>query len=479
MSKREVFEVSNELILKNQRIMNEVRLRNQNRIDDLERPLRATIITFGCQMNEHDSEKLAAMLRQMGYELTEDKDNTDFVIFNTCCVRENAELRVFGNLGQMKTMKKKNPELMVAVCGCMMQQPHIVDEIKAKYRHVDLVFGTHNIHNFPTLLAEAYDAAGTVVEVWDHEGEVIEGLDADRKYGLKAFVNIMYGCNNFCTYCIVPYTRGRERSREPGVIVEEIKDLVANGTREVTLLGQNVNSYGKTLDTTTSFAQLIRMINEVDGLDRIRFMTSHPKDISDELIDAMADCDKVCEHIHLPVQAGDDGLLKRMNRKYDRQHYFDIVDKLKSKMPSLAITTDLIVGFPGETDEEFQGTMDLVEKVRYSGSYTFIYSVRKGTPAAEMDDQIPEDVKHERFDQLLSSINRIVRENNDHKVGEVMEVLVEGASKKDSGVLMGKSRCHRTVNFATDQDLVGKLVTVKITQALGHSLRGDLVEILG
>ncbi len=472
MSRVERKEPATEIILKNQAIMNQVRSRNEDRIDELQRPLKAHIITYGCQMNEHDSEKLHAMLRNMGYEISPFKDGADLVIFNTCCVRENAELKVFGNLGQLKPVKAKNPDMIIAVCGCMMQQAHIVEEIKKKYRHVDLVFGTHNLHNFPTLLNEAYDTKNVLVEVWDHEGEVIEGLEADRKFGLKAFVNVMYGCNNFCTYCIVPYTRGRERSRTPEAIIGEIKDLVASGTKEITLLGQNVNSYGKTLEEDIDFADLIRLVNKIEGVERIRFMTSHPKDISDRLIDAIVECEHACEHVHLPIQAGSNSLLKRMNRKYTKEHYMNIVKKLKDKVPGVTLSTDLIIGFPGETEAEFEETLALMKEVEYESAFTFIYSVRKGTPAAEMDGQIDDALKHERFERLLKEVNAIIKRKNIELIGSTLEVLVEGPAPRNE-MLMGRSRGHHTVNFSGDDTLIGQLVNVKITEARGHSLVGE------
>jgi len=476
LSKQERREPATEVILKNQVIMNQVRSRNDEIIDGLGRDLKAHIITYGCQMNEHDSEKLNAMLKNMGYTIVDSRDDVDLIIFNTCCVRENAELKVFGNLGHLKKAKRKNPDMIIAVCGCMMQQTHIVDEIKQKYAHVDIVFGTHNLHNFPSLLNEAYDQESILVEVWDHEGEVIEGLESDRKYGLKAFVNVMYGCNNFCTYCIVPYTRGRERSREPEAILSEVRDLVANGTKEITLLGQNVNSYGKTLEEDIEFADLMRQVNEVEGIERIRFMTSHPKDISDRLIDAIVECEHVCEYVHLPVQAGSDSLLKRMNRKYTREHYMGIIKKLKERIPGVTLSTDMIVGFPGETEDEFQETMDLIREVRFDSAFTFIYSMRKGTPAADMEGHIDEKLKHDRFNVMLSEINRIIREKNMEIKDQVVEVLVERISAKNEGVLMGRTRGHRTVNFPGTDELIGQLVSVKVTQPRGHSLMGELVK---
>ena len=429
-------------------------------------------------MNEHDSENLAGMLDAMGYEATLMTNDCDLIIYNTCAVRENAELKVYGNLGHLKLAKRKNPDLKIAVCGCMMQQPHVVKEIKSKYKHVDLVFGTHNLYKFPELLTNTMDSDSILVDVWDVDGEVVEGLRSSRKFELKAFVNIMYGCNNFCTYCIVPYTRGRERSRTPEDIINEIKELAANGTKEITLLGQNVDSYGKTLDEDITFAQLLRMVNEVEGLERIRFMTSHPKDISDEVIYAMRDCDKVCEFLHLPVQCGSTSLLKKMNRHYSKEDYLRIIEKAKAEIPGIAFSTDLMIGFPGETEEDLLDTIDVVEKVKYDNAFTFIYSKREGTPAAKMEDQIPEDVKHERFNRVLVKVNEILAGLNAQYVGKTVEVLIEGKSKTDETKFTGRTRQNKLVNFTVknpESDLLGKLMNVKITEATTFSLVGEEV----
>ncbi len=435
-----------------------------------------TIQTFGCQMNEHDSEKLCAMIEEMGYEKSVLQQECDLIIYNTCAVRENAELKVYGNLGALKNQKRKNPDLKIAVCGCMMQQPHVVEEIKTKYRHVDLVFGTHNIYKFPELLATSMDSESMLVDVWDVDGEVVEGLRSSRKFELKAFVNIMYGCNNFCTYCIVPYTRGRERSREVKDILDEIKELVKNGTKEVTLLGQNVDSYGKTLDEKVTFAQLLRKVNEIEGLERIRFMTSHPKDISDEVIYAMRDCEKVCEFLHLPVQCGSTSLLKKMNRHYSKEYYLDIIEKARREIPDIAFSTDLMIGFPGETEEDVLDTIDVIRKVKYDTAFTFIYSKRKGTPAANMENQIPEQVKHERFNRVLEAVNEEIAKISESYKDKVVEVLVEGRSKTDENLLTGRTRQNKLVNFTGgNDDLVGKLVNVKITSPKSFSLQGELV----
>lgn len=477
MGKREIIKVSSAEQLRQQAYINEVRQLNDEFYHDKGSKKKAMIVTYGCQMNEHDSEKLAGMLNHMGYEETNEQAEADLIIYNTCCVRENAELKVYGNLGQLKHLKKERPDMIIAICGCMMQQAHVVDQIKKKYSHVDLVFGTHNLHNFPGLLANCKKSDHMLVEVWDEEGSVVEGVPVIRKYGLKAFVNIMYGCNNFCTYCIVPYTRGRERSRDPEDIIDEIKELVGQGTKEVTLLGQNVNSYGKTLKNKMDFADLLIRINEIEGLERIRFMTSHPKDLSPRLIEAMRDCQKICEHIHLPVQSGSTKILKEMNRHYTKEQYLELVNQLKTNIPGIAITTDIIVGFPGETEEDFLETLDIVQKVEYDSAFTFLYSVREGTPAAKMtEQQVPENVKHERFNRLLSTLNEISAHKNAEYKGKTVEVLVEGESKNDASKLMGRTRSSKLVNFPGSKDLIGQLVQIKITEAKTFSLNGIVVE---
>ena len=473
MSKRKQVQVPMEKIEEQDRFIEAIAEQNSRYYAIHQVKPKYIIQTFGCQMNEHDSEKLCAMLDSMGYEQGMMVDECDLIIYNTCAVRENAELKVFGNLGHLKLAKRKNPDLKIAVCGCMMQQPHVVKEIKSKYKHVDLVFGTHNLYKFPELLTKSIESENILVDVWDVDGEVVEGLKSNRKFELKAFVNIMYGCNNFCTYCIVPYTRGRERSRTPEDILNEIKELVANGTKEVTLLGQNVDSYGKTLDNPMTFAELLREVNNVEGIERIRFMTSHPKDISDEVIYAIRDCDKVCEFLHLPVQCGSSSLLKVMNRHYTKEQYLEIIEKAQKEVPDIAFSTDLMIGFPGETEEDLLDTIDVVEKVRYDSAFTFIYSKRKGTPAAEMENQIPEDVKHERFNRVLSKVNEIVGEINQSYIGKTVEVLVEGKSKTDDNRFMGRTRQNKLVNFdAKSEDLIGKLINVEITSATGFSLIG-------
>lgn len=476
MGKRKQVQVPVEKIEEQNRFIEAIAEKNSRHFAINKRKPKYIIQTFGCQMNEHDSENLAGMLEDMGYEATLTTDDCDLIIYNTCAVRENAELKVYGNLGHLKLAKRKNPDLKIAVCGCMMQQPHVVKEIKSKYKHVDLVFGTHNLYKFPELLTQTMDRDSILVDVWDVDGEVVEGLRSSRKFELKAFVNIMYGCNNFCTYCIVPYTRGRERSRTPEDIINEIKDLAANGTKEITLLGQNVDSYGKTLEEDVTFAELLRMVNEIEGIERIRFMTSHPKDISDEVIYAMRDCDKVCEFLHLPVQCGSSRLLNKMNRHYTKEDYLRIIEKAKAEIPDIAFSTDLMIGFPGETEEDLLDTIDVIEKVRYDNAFTFIYSKREGTPAAKMEEQIPEEVKHERFNRVLAKVNEILAEINASHVGKTVEVLVEGKSKTDETKFAGRTRQNKLVNFSVknpEANLLGTLMNVKITEATSFSLIGE------
>lgn len=434
------------------------------------------IQTYGCQMNEEDSEKLAGIMKRLGYTKTVIKEQASIIIFNTCCVRENAENKVFGNLGALKKMKKSNPDLVIAICGCMMQQKGMADRLLSKYPYVDIIFGTHNFYKFPEYLNRVKTEGVQVREILDSETEIVEGIPVERESDIKAFVTIMYGCDNFCTYCVVPYVRGRERSRKPEDIINEIKDLVSKGYKEVTLLGQNVNSYGKGLEEECSFAKLLRMVNEIEGLERIRFMSSHPKDLTDEVITAVKECSKVCEHIHLPVQSGSTGLLKKMNRKYDQETYLNLAKKIREEIPGCSITTDIIVGFPGETEEDFNETVNIVKEIKYDSAFTFIYSNRNNTPADKMPNQIPEDVKHERFNRLVDEVNKNVINANKEFEGKVVEVLVEGPSKNDESKLMGRTRCSRLVNFEGDQSLIGELVNVEIVRAQPFSLIGKVVE---
>ena len=450
---------------------------NKDKEMDLLNGKKYNIITFGCQMNEHDSETIAGMLQEKGCVETMSRDDSDITIINTCSVRENADKRFFGTLGQLKKLKEKNPEYVACVCGCMMQQQHIIDTIKSKYPWVDIIFGTHNIHRFPELLEKVYSEKKKIAETFEDSDQIVEGLPAKRLYKHKSFVNIMYGCNNFCTYCIVPYTRGREKSRKPEDIVREITGLVADGVKEVTLLGQNVNSYRGAGESGSEcdFADLIYLINDIEGLERIRFMTSHPKDLSDKLIQAFVDCDKLCNYIHLPVQAGSDRVLRRMNRKYTREKYLEVVERLRKAVPDIAISTDIIVGFPGETEEDFEETLSLVRSVKYDSAFTFLYSVRQGTPAAEYEDQIPEEVKHQRFDRLVDAVNADSAEKNAAYKGRIERVLVEGVSKKNENTLTGRTEGFKLVDFEGGRELIGQMVNVEITVGKTFSLTGKIV----
>lgn len=434
------------------------------------------INSMGCQMNDHDSEKISYILENMGYKPTDNKKDSDLIIFNTCLVRENAELKVYGQLGSLKNMKRENPDLIIGVCGCMPQREDIRDYITKKIKHVDLIFGTNNIHKLPQLINTHIQTGKTVVDIIEDSREILEDINYNRKYSYKAFVNIMYGCNNFCTYCIVPYTRGREYSRYPKDILKEIEFIAEEGCKEVTLLGQNVNSYGKTLDNPMTFAELLREVNKIEGIERIRFMTSHPKDMSKELIYAMRDCEKVCEHLHLPVQSGSNRLLEKMNRKYTVEHYLELIEKVKKEIPNIALTTDIIVGFPGETEKDFQDTLDLIKRVKYDSAFTFLYSIREGTIAAKMKDQIPDDLKHERFQRLLDTLYPIFYENNEKYKNRIVEVLVEDISKTDDKVLSGRTRANKLIHFKGDKDLIGKFVNVKVTGFNTFTMEGKIVK---
>jgi len=439
------------------------------------RSLKYHIITYGCQMNIHDSEKLAGMLNSMGYTETSDQAEADLILFNTCCVRENAEHRVYGNVGALYLNKQQNPNLIIGICGCMMQQRDVSDYITKKFPFVDLIFGTHNLHRFPKLLLEAMDSRQTVVEVLDEEGRIVENVPIKRNLGVTAWTTIMYGCDNFCSYCIVPYVRGRERSRQPSDILDEINQLAEEGYKEVTLLGQNVNSYGKDFNEPYYFSNLLRYIDRVDGIERIRFMTSHPKDLSKDLILAMAESEKVCEHLHLPIQSGSNRILKQMNRGYSRENYLELVNEIRHQIPNIAITTDIIVGFPGETEEDFADTLDMVEKVRYDSAFTFIYSQRTGTPAAKMSKQIDENIKKERLQKLMDVQGKISKEINDKAHDTIVDVLVEGLSKKRDDMYTGRTPQNKLVNFAADHNTIGNIVKVKITQPKTWTLEGIMI----
>ncbi|MEE1031476.1 MAG: tRNA (N6-isopentenyl adenosine(37)-C2)-methylthiotransferase MiaB [Ruminococcus sp.] len=439
-------------------------------------PLTFCVTTFGCQMNARDSEKLEGILETIGYNKTEREEDADFVIYNTCTVRENANLKVYGRLGYLNSIKKKKrPHMMIALCGCMMQEPHVIEKLKKSYRFVNLVFGTHNIFKFAELLCCAMDSDRMVVDIWKDTQQIVENLPIDRKYSFKSGVNIMFGCNNFCSYCIVPYVRGRERSRNPEEIIKEIKHLVADGVTEVMLLGQNVNSYGKNLEHPITFAQLLRQIEEIEGLKRIRFMTSHPKDLSDELIQVMAESKKLCNHLHLPLQSGSSSILKVMNRRYTKEDYLALVEKIKKAVPDISLTTDIIVGFPGETEEDFQETLDVVRKVRYDSAFTFIYSKRTGTPAAVMENQIPEDVVKDRFDRLLTEVQEISKEMSGRFEGTVQEVLVEDVNEQDSSLVTGRMTNNLLVHFPGDASMIGTYCQVHLDECKGFYYMGTEV----
>ncbi len=424
-------------------------------------------------MNERDSETMAGMLTQMGYIQVDDKECVDIAIINTCSVRDNADKRFYGMLGQLKRQKTKNREFIVCVCGCMMQQQHIVDTVKEKFPWVDIIFGTHNIHKFPKLLENVLFERKKQIEIWEDGGDIVEGLPSKRLYSHKAFVNIMFGCNNFCTYCIVPYTRGRERSRKPEDIIQEIKELAEDGVKEVTLLGQNVNSYRG--EGKVDFADLITMINEIEGIERIRFMTSHPKDLSDKLIDVYRSCYKLSSYFHLPVQSGNNDVLNKMNRRYTREEYIVLIEKLRNAREDISISTDIIVGFPGETEEEFEDTLSLVKDVSFDSAFTFIYSIRKGTPAEKYKEQLPEEIKHERFNRLVEEVNRSAAMQNAKYVGKIAEVLVEDFSKNDKNYLVGRSSQNKLVKFKGDKEMIGTMVKVKITDSNTFNLSGEMV----
>ncbi|MGF0034632.1 tRNA (N6-isopentenyl adenosine(37)-C2)-methylthiotransferase MiaB [Bariatricus sp. SGI.154] len=443
--------------------------------EELGRPLTFCVTTFGCQMNARDSEKLRGILEKIGYVEAEE-EKADFVIYNTCTVRENANTRVYGRLGQLKPRKKKNPHMMIGLCGCMMQEPEVVEKLKKSYHFIDIIFGTHNIFKFAELIVTRFESERMVIDIWKDTDMIVEDLPNERKYFFKSGVNIMFGCNNFCSYCIVPYVRGRERSRKPEAIIREIERLVADGVVEVMLLGQNVNSYGKTLDTPMTFAQLLREIEKIKGLERIRFMTSHPKDLSDELIEVMGQSKKICKHLHLPVQSGSSRILKEMNRRYTKEQYLTLVEKIRKAVPDISLTTDIIVGFPGETEEDFQETLDIVRKVRYDSAFTFIYSKRTGTPAAVMEDQVPEDVIKDRFDRLLSEVQTIASEVCSVHEGTAQTVLVESVSDHDSSMVTGRLSNNLLVHFEGSQELIGQLVDVHLTECKGFYYLGSLAD---
>ena len=441
----------------------------------LKRRLKCAVVTFGCQMNARDSEKLTGVLREAGYEIIDEETEADFVIYNTCTVRDNANQKVYGHLGLLKSRVKKNPNLRIALCGCMMQEASVIETIREKYKFVNLVFGTHNIFKFPELLYRMLTSDSQIIDIWEDTDQIVEDLPVDRKYSFKSGINIMFGCNNFCSYCIVPYVRGRERSREPKEIIREIEKLVNEGVIEVMLLGQNVNSYGKNLDKPMSFAELLTEIEKIEGLKRIRFMTSHPKDLSDELIEVMAKSEKICKHIHLPLQSGSDRVLKEMNRRYTKEQYLSLVEKIKKAIPDVAVTTDIIVGFPGETAADVDDTIDVIRKVHYDNAFTFIYSKRTGTPAAARPDQCDEAEVKENFDRVLNAVKEEAMIRNGYLVGRVEEALVEEINAHDDAFVTGRLSNNSMVHFKGDASLIGKLVKVNILEAKGFYYMGEMI----
>ena len=447
--------------------------------------LKYTILTMGCQLNENDSEKLCGMLEKMGYTKTEKQNDADLALFNTCCVRENAEDKLFGKLGELKRLKEQKG-IIIAIGGCMMQEKHITDKIKESYPFVDILFGTHTLHKFPEDLYKVIKEKRKLEDILDIDGKIYEGLPIKRDSKIKASVTIMNGCNNFCSYCIVPYVRGRERSRQPRDIIEEVKKLAKEGYKEITLLGQNVNSYLRVereknipfeeYQGVNSFATLLRAINKIDGIERIRFISPHPKDFTDDVIEAIADCEKVCKLVHLPLQSGNTKVLKEMNRKYTKEQYLNLVEKMKNRIPNLTLSTDIIVGFPGETDEEFEDTLEVVEKVGFEQVYMFIYSRRVGTPGDKMQNQIPEDIKHKRFDKLKALVESQIEENNKKYIGTTQKILVEGESKNNSNMLSGRTESNKVVIFEGSKELIDKIINIKIISQHMWYLKGEILK---
>ena len=451
-----------------------------------EKVLKYNILTMGCQLNENDSEKLCGMLEEMGYEKTEKSEEADISLFNTCCVRENAEDRLFGKLGELKKIKEKTG-MIIAIGGCMMQEQHIRDKIKESYPFVDIIFGTHTLHKFPEDLYKTIDQKTKQEDILDIDGKVYEGLPIRRDSNIKASVTIMNGCNNFCSFCIVPYVRGRERSRQPRDIINEVKELAKLGYKEITLLGQNVNSYLRVekqkgipfeeYEGVNSFATLLRAINKIEGIERIRFVSPHPKDFTDDVIDAIAECDKVCKLVHLPLQSGNTEILRIMNRRYTKEQFLELVDKMKAKIPNLTLSTDIIVGFPGETDEQFEDTLDVVRKVKFEQIYMFIYSRRVGTPGDKMPNQVPEEDKHRRFDKLKALYESQVEENNQKYIGTTQKVLVEGESKNNPNMLTGRTDSNKVVIFEGPKELKDQIIDVKIVSQHMWYLKGGNMQI--
>lgn len=438
------------------------------------RKLTACVVTFGCQMNFKDSEKLMGILSQIGYQETDD-EHADLVLYNTCTVRENANLKIYGRLGYLSKIKEKNPEMIIGLCGCMMQEPQVVEKLNKSYRFVDIIFGTHNVFQLAELLYDRLIGGHRIEDIWDGTTEIVEDLPTIRKYDFKSGVNIMYGCNNFCSYCIVPYVRGRERSRKPEDIIKEVKQVVSEGVKEVMLLGQNVNSYGKTLEEPMSFAELLREVEKVEGLERIRFMTPHPKDLSDDLIEVMATSKKVCKHMHLPMQSGSSRLLKLMNRHYTKEQYVALAKKIQERIPGVSFTTDIIVGFPGETEEDFKETLDVVREVGFDSAYTYVYSKRSGTPAASMEDQVDKDVIKDRFDRLLALLKETSAKNCKKKVGDIERVLIEEENTHEEGMLTGRLENNLLVHFKGCKEQIGTMADVKLVEEKGFYYMGEQI----
>lgn len=436
--------------------------------------LTADVVTFGCQMNARDSEKLSGILEQVGYTLS-DSEEADFVIYNTCTVRDNANQRVYGRLGFCNSMKRKNPHKKIALCGCMMQEQNVIDKLQKSYRFIDLIFGTHNIFKFAELLCRMFESSGMVIDIWKDSDQIVEDLPVERKYPFKSGINIMFGCNNFCTYCIVPYVRGREKSRRPKEILQEIEKLADDGVVEIMLLGQNVNSYGKNLEDEISFAQLLQEVEKIDKIKRIRFMTSHPKDLSDELIEVMKNSDKICRHLHLPLQSGSTKILKAMNRRYTKEQYLELAAKIRREIPDISLTTDIMVGFPGETAEDVDDTIDVIRKVGFDNAFTFIYSVRTGTPAAAME-QVPEEEVHAGFDRVLEAVQETARKQVARLQGQTLTALVEEVNEQDASLVTGRLSNNTIVHFPGSADLIGQIVPVKLEECHGFYYTGHRVE---
>ncbi|MCI5585315.1 MAG: tRNA (N6-isopentenyl adenosine(37)-C2)-methylthiotransferase MiaB [Lachnospiraceae bacterium] len=443
--------------------------------EELGRKPVCCVTTFGCQMNARDSEKLVGILEQIGYETVEEETEADLVIYNTCTVRDNANQRVYGRLGALNNRKKKNPHMRIALCGCMMQEEAVIEKIQKSYRFVDLIFGTHNIYKLAELLTASFTREGMVVDIWKDTDKIVEDLPVERKYSFKSGINIMFGCNNFCSYCIVPYVRGKERSRSPRDIIREIEELVAEGVVEVMLLGQNVNSYGRNLEEDITFAGLLQQIEKIEGLQRIRFMTPHPKDLSDELIQVMKNSAKICRHLHLPMQSGSTRILEKMKREYTKEQYLELAMKIRKEIPDISLTTDIIVGFPGETCEDVEETIDVVKRVGFDNAFTFIYSKRTGTPAAAMEQVPPQEVKA-GFNRLLQVVQEVARERTGRLVGQTKDVLFEEVNGQDETMLTGRLSNNSIVHVKADKALIGRIVPVKLTQARGFYYLGELAE---